>query len=108
MKALPLCAFTLGLGLLTGCISTVPKQQYLASTLAPKASFDLACPTPSLKITDLGSPVSNAIEKMGDKEVIVKDLSEQQGVTGCGKRGRYVLVDGQWVLNAGSEETAKD
>lgn len=38
--------------------------------------------------------------RSGNDSVRIEDLATQQGVTGCGKRATYVLVQGQWVLNA--------
>jgi hypothetical protein len=84
---------------LTGCFSTVPKQTYLHENLAPRAGFDLACPANQLAFTDLG-PRATQYARSGNDGVIIEDLAAQQGVTGCGKRATYVLVQGQWVLNA--------
>jgi hypothetical protein len=89
-----------------GCTSTIPKQAYLASNLVPRASFDLGCPPNQIATTDLGPKTSHAV-KNGDDWVIVEDLAPQQGVTGCGKKATYVLVDYKWVLNAESSPSER-
>jgi hypothetical protein len=89
---------------LMACAQTVAREQYLQTALGPKAAFDLSCPVEQLQFANLGPGTERLLDD-GKNNVLVKDLADQQGVIGCGKRGRYVLVDGHWVLNAGSDDT---
>jgi hypothetical protein len=102
MKTLHL-ATLLAIGSLVACAPTVTGRQYVASTLAPKAAFDLSCPAAQLQFANLGNPVTDA-QEMDGKVVWVNGMSVQQGVSGCGRRGRYVLVQGEWIMNAGTDQ----
>ena len=48
-------------------------------------------------------PSSDRYWQDGDREVHVQDLSPEQGVSGCGKRGSYAYGGMGWVLNVKAE-----
>ena len=74
-------------------------RDYLARNLAPKAAFDLQCPESQLQFVNMGPVWRDRVWWDGSKEVSVDNISDQQGVTGCEKRARYVFAAGGWVLN---------
>ena len=78
---------------------------FLDRTLAPKAAFDLKCPKEQLHYQSLGGqPVGEQPTVDGDMYTLDRDVSRQQGVTGCGRQASFSYVHGVWVGN--STETA--
>ncbi len=102
-----ICCATSVLVAMAGCLfpPAATPRDYLGKTLAPKAAFDLQCDAAQLEFANLG-PAEGPQWWDGQKEVLVHDLSTQQGVTGCGRRGRYVYHRGEWILNADTQATA--
>jgi len=100
---------TIALAGMTGCAETVLPQSYLGTVLGPKAAFDLQCPADQLQFANLGPPDMDLLPETESKWVKVNGgVASQQGVTGCGRRGRYIFdrTHMEWILNADSQTAA--
>lgn len=93
--------------LLTDCAPpTMPSATFLARTLAPKAAFDLQCPEAQLRFTDIVGTGAVGDGSYNDAPTVFVDhvdyqldrnLSRQQGVTGCSRHASYSYLRGVWV-----------
>jgi hypothetical protein len=95
----------------------MPAQSFLDSTLAPKAAFDLQCPKDQLQYVDLGGGPLQTHYYYNDRTVVVVsgqtyvlagNVSEQEGVSGCGRRASYTYENGAWVGSGGSSAAAAE
>lgn len=66
-----------------GCASTMNEKK--RDDLRTKAAFDLDCPESELEMTVL--------------KKLWNDREKQIGVTGCGNKATYVIVNGEWIRN---------
>jgi hypothetical protein len=71
-----------------GCVHSPKWEAQSRAQLGELASFDMACPKESLELGLIAGQSWNGI-------------GSQAAVTGCGKRNRYIRIEGAgWVLNA--------
>ena len=84
-RSTPLGALAL---LWLGCVHAPKWEAQSKDQLAEVASFDMQCPKESLQLGLIAGRSWNGI-------------GSQAAVVGCGRRNRYVRVEGAgWVLNA--------
>jgi hypothetical protein len=81
--------------LLAACATSNAERQ---DSLRTRAAFDLKCPAPSLKITELAN----------DREMVSEKRMTSAGVEGCGQSRTYVYngTQGVWMLDAVNGEPA--
>lgn len=79
---------------MTGCFLRYTLRQSIDDKLMERAAFEMDCPRDQLEVVPLNHDLDG-----------LAFFGSQVGMKGCGKKGVYVLAEGEgWVLNGSTQD----